>query len=138
MERSILNVPIQKDILVREKTKVTDMTEQVRRRNWIWTGHVSRIRANQWISRITNWKAYEEKQSKRKPVRRRRDRETMGIRTTQVLEEHHLAEDSARQRDLDITREGLHPTTGHYGCRMTMIPKNRHQNYWRVHHHLLQ
>ena len=38
------------NILVREKTKVTDVIEQVRRRKWTWTGHVIRIRDNQWIS----------------------------------------------------------------------------------------
>ena len=40
------HIPGQKtNILVREKTNVT---EQVRRRNWTWAGHVSRTRDNRW------------------------------------------------------------------------------------------
>ena len=44
------------NIWVREKTKVTDVIEQVRRRKWTWAGHVSRIRDNRWTLHITNWK----------------------------------------------------------------------------------
>ena len=40
-------IPGQKKIIwVREKTKVTDVVEQVNRRKWTWAGHVSRIRDN--------------------------------------------------------------------------------------------
>ena len=49
MERSMLNITYRDrktNIWVREKTKVTDVIEQVRRRNWTWAGHVSRIRDN--------------------------------------------------------------------------------------------
>ena len=35
---------------VREKTQVTNVIEQVRRRKWTWAGHVSRIRDNRWTS----------------------------------------------------------------------------------------
>ena len=52
MEKSMLNI-IYRDnrdrktnMWVREKTKVTDVIEQVRRRKWTWAGHVSRIRDN--------------------------------------------------------------------------------------------
>ena len=34
----------------REKTKVTDVTEQVRRRKWTWAGHVNRIRDGHCVS----------------------------------------------------------------------------------------
>ena len=64
MERSMLNI-IYRDrktnIWVIEKTKVTDVIEQVRRRKWTWAEHVSRIRDNRWTSRITTWKTYERK-----------------------------------------------------------------------------
>jgi len=46
MERSMLNITHRDrktNIWVRENTKVTDVIEQVRRRKWTWTGHVSRI-----------------------------------------------------------------------------------------------
>ena len=45
MERSMLNITYwdrKANIWVREKTKVTDAIEQVRRQKWTWAGHVSR------------------------------------------------------------------------------------------------
>ena len=58
MERSMLNITYRDrktNIWVREKTKVTDVIKQVRRRKWKWAGHVSRIRDNRWTLRITTW-----------------------------------------------------------------------------------
>ena len=49
MERSRLNITYrdrQTNIWVREKTKVTYIIEQVRRRKWTWAGHVNKIRDN--------------------------------------------------------------------------------------------
>ena len=43
MERRILNITY-RNICVKVKTNVTDVTEQVRRRTRIWAGHVSEIR----------------------------------------------------------------------------------------------
>ena len=51
IERSMLNITYRDrkaNIWVREKTKVTDVIEQVRRRKWTWAGHVSRILDNRW------------------------------------------------------------------------------------------
>jgi hypothetical protein len=45
MERRMLNITYRErktNIWIREKTKVTDSTEQVGRRKWAWAGHVSR------------------------------------------------------------------------------------------------
>ena len=61
------------NIWVREKAKVTDVIEQIRRRKRTWAGHVSRIRDNRWTRRITTWKPYERKRSRGRPARRRRD-----------------------------------------------------------------
>ena len=62
------------NIWVREKTKVTDVIEQVRRRKWTWAEHVSMIRDNRWTVHITTWKPYERKRPTRgRPVRRWRD-----------------------------------------------------------------
>ena len=72
----------QTKMLVREKTKVTDVTEQVGRRKWTWAGHVSRIRYNRWTLRITTWKPYDRKDLEED---RRDDAET-----------NYLVEDSAR------------------------------------------
>ena len=76
MERSMLKITYRDrktNIWVREKTKVIDVIEQVRRRKWTWAGHVSRIRDNPWTLRITTWKPYEKKRPRGRPARRWRD-----------------------------------------------------------------
>ena len=76
MERSMLNITYRDrktNIWVREKTKVTDVIEQVRRRKWTRAGHVSRIRDNRWTLRITAWKPYERKRLRGKQANRWRD-----------------------------------------------------------------
>ena len=62
------------------------MIEQARRRKWTWAGHVSRI-----LDHIYTLKPYEGKQSRRRQWRGE-------------LNEYgraHLAEDSARETDVD-------------------------------------
>ena len=61
------------NVWVREKTMVTDVIEQVRRRKWTWAGHGSKIRDNRWKLRIRIWKPYERKTPRRRPARRWRD-----------------------------------------------------------------
>ena len=58
-----------KNISVREKTKVTDVIEQVQRRKWTWAGLVSMIRDNRWTLRITSWKRYERRRLRRTTAR---------------------------------------------------------------------
>ena len=56
MESSVLDITYQgskTNICVREKTKTTDVIEQVRNHKWTWARHVSRIRDNEWTLRIT-------------------------------------------------------------------------------------
>ena len=76
MERIMLNIKYRDrktNIWVREKTKVTDVIEQVRRQNWTWAGHVSRIRYNPWTLRTTTWKPYKRKRPRGIPSRCSRD-----------------------------------------------------------------
>ena len=64
MEMSMLNITHRyrkANIWVREKTKVTNVIEQVRRRKWTWTGPVSRTRDNRSTLRINTWKPYDRK-----------------------------------------------------------------------------
>ena len=59
MERCMLNITYRDrkiNTWVRENRKVTYVIEQVRRWKWTWAGHVSRIRDNRWILRITTRK----------------------------------------------------------------------------------
>ena len=76
MERSMLNITYRErktNIWVRQKTKVIDVIEQIRRQKWTWAGHISRLRDNRWTSRITTWRPYEGKRSRGRPARRWRD-----------------------------------------------------------------
>ena len=68
------NIPgTEKSIWVREKTNVRDEFERVKRRKWPWARQISRIRDNSWTQRITSWKPYERKTSRRRPAIHRRD-----------------------------------------------------------------
>ena len=94
------------NIWVREKTKFTDVIELVKRRKWTWAGHVSRIRDNRWTLRIITWKPYERK-------RQRKAGEKLERRTRRLLQSYYLADDSARQTDVEAACLGLRPSTGH-------------------------
>ena len=93
MERSMLNVTYRErktNTWVREKTKVTDVIESVRRRNR--AGVVSRIRDNRLTLRITNRKRYERKRHRDSPTRLWRDE----LDDKALLVGYHSDEDSAR------------------------------------------
>ena len=87
MERSMLNITYRDrkiNIWVREKTKVTDVIEQVRRRKWTWAVQVSRIQDNHM-------------ETIRKKINQRKAPETLERRTRRLLEAgYHMSEDSAR------------------------------------------
>ena len=40
---------------VRQKTKVKDILETIRKLKWNWAGHVARMTDNRWTSRTTFW-----------------------------------------------------------------------------------
>jgi len=42
----------------------------VKQQKWSWTGHVAWMNDNRWTNRITNWHPYNEKRSRKRPVRR--------------------------------------------------------------------
>ena len=91
MERGMLNSTYRDrktNIWVREKAKVTDVFEHVRRRKWTWAGHVTRVRNNRWTLRIITRKPYKRK-------RQRKTGDTLERRTRRLLEGYHLAGDSA-------------------------------------------
>ena len=76
MVRSMLNITYRDrktNILVRERKKVTDVIEQVRRWKGTWARNVSRIRDNRWTPRITTWKPCERKRPRGRLARRWRD-----------------------------------------------------------------
>ena len=118
MKRSTLNITYRnrkKTIWVREKTKVTHVIEQVRRRKWTWAGHISRIRDNQWTLHIAIWKPYERKRPRGRPVRCWRDELDDYWKSTiwqRIAQDRQMWKQHAW---------GLRPITGHYGCKMMIF-----------------
>ena len=51
MERSMLNITYKDrktNILVRERTKVIDIINNVRKMKWSWAGHINRLKDDRW------------------------------------------------------------------------------------------
>ena len=46
------------NIWVRERTKVIDIINTVRKIKWSWAGHINRLKDDRWTSRITTWRPY--------------------------------------------------------------------------------
>ena len=73
MERSMLNITYRDRKRtpgwIREKAKVADVNEHVRRRNGTWAGHVSKIGDNRETLRITTWEHTERKRPRGRPAR---------------------------------------------------------------------
>ena len=114
MERNMLNITYRDtktNIWVRQRTKVTDVVEQIRSRKWTWAGHVSRIRDNRWTLRYTTWKTYERKIPRGRPVTRWRDEQDdywkgaiwQRIAQDRQMWKHH-AEPFAQPRDTVATQ----------------------------------
>ena len=76
MERSMLNITYKYrniNIWVRERTKVIDITNSVRKMKWSWAGHINRLKDDRWTSRITTWRPYGKKIRQGRPSKRWRD-----------------------------------------------------------------
>ena len=76
MERSMLNIT-HKDkktnIWVRERTKVINIINTVRKTKWSWAGHINRLKDDRWTSRVTNLRPPDKKRRHGRPVKRWRD-----------------------------------------------------------------
>ena len=106
MERSMLNITYRDrktNIWERGKTKVTDVTEQVRRQKWTWAGHVSRIRDNQWT-------LYHHLETLWMEKTLRKAGEMVERQTRWLLEGYHLAEDSTRRGSSMLKPSSNHGT----------------------------
>ena len=95
---------------VTERAKVVDIISNVRKMIWSWAGHNSRLKYDRWTSRITTWHMTRKDD--------KGDQPSGGETTWKILQRHDLAEDSARQANLETTCRDLRPTTGHYSCPM--------------------
>ena len=76
MERSMLNITYKDrktNIWVRERTKVIDIINTVRKMKWSWAGHINRLKDDRWTSRVTSWRPYDKKRRQGRPAKRWRD-----------------------------------------------------------------
>ena len=56
-----------------KRTKVVDITSNVRQMKWSWAGHINRLKDDRWTSRVTTWKPYDKKRRQRRSAKRWRD-----------------------------------------------------------------
>ena len=57
----------------REKTKVKDIIQVVKKQKWRWAAHVARMDNNRYTKRLTDSHPYNAKRSRKGPVTRWRD-----------------------------------------------------------------
>ena len=48
----------------RERTKVIDIINTLRKMKWSWAGHINRLKDDRWTSRVTTWRPYDKKRDK--------------------------------------------------------------------------
>ena len=73
MERKMSHLSLRYKInhkVIRQKTKVKDITEKVRESKWRWAGHVARLQDNRWTNRLTEWQPRMGKKRKEEEGRR--------------------------------------------------------------------
>ena len=67
MERSMLNITYKDrktNIWVRERTKVIDIINTVRKMKWSWAGHINLLKDDRWTSRVSTWRPVTRKDDK--------------------------------------------------------------------------
>ena len=74
--RSMLNITYndsKTNIWVRERTKVIDIINTVRKMKWSRAGHIHRLKDDRWTSRVTTWRPYDKNRRQGRPAKQRRD-----------------------------------------------------------------
>ena len=61
------------NIWVRERTKVLDIINTVRKMKWSWAGHINRLKDYRWASRVTTLMPYDNKRPQGRTAKRWRD-----------------------------------------------------------------
>ena len=61
------------NIWFRERTKVIDIINTVRKMKWSLAGHINRRKDDRWTSRVTTWRPYDKKRRQGRPAKRWRD-----------------------------------------------------------------
>ena len=100
MERNMLIITYndrKTNICVRERTKVIDIINTVRKMKWSWAGHINRVKDDRWTLLVITWIPYDKKRRQGRPAKRWRDD------LDKYMERHHVAEDSTRQSNIETT-----------------------------------
>ena len=93
MERRMLNLKKSdrlKNRVIRNKTKVLDITCKIRRLKWRWAGHMIRGQ-DKWSKIVTRWYPREGKRKRGRPQKRWDDdiRQVAGVMWNRVAHERH-------------------------------------------------
>lgn len=91
MERSMLNIKKSdrlKNIVIRNKTKTSDVINKIKRLKWRWAGHLVRGH-DKWSKRVTWWYPREGKRKRGRPQKRWDDdvRQVAGVTWNRVAQE---------------------------------------------------
>ena len=102
MERSILNITLKDKIrndVIRERTRVKDVTKEALEKKSSWAGHVARMANCRWAKMMTEWKPREGRRARGKPKRRWRDEveEAIGTKWMQVAQDRDVWKNMWRQ-----------------------------------------
>jgi hypothetical protein len=78
-----------RDQVIRQRTKVTDIVHRISMLNWQWAGHISRRTDNRWGKRVLEWRLRLSKRSVGRPQARWSDgsRRTAGGSWMRVAED---------------------------------------------------
>ena len=76
MERRMLGITLYDRIqneVIRQRSQVDDIAEQIKRSKLAWAGHVARIRDDRWTSKILSWYPRDKRRPRGRPPRRWKD-----------------------------------------------------------------
>ena len=76
MQRVMLGITLRdkkRATWIREKTKVEDITCNIKRKKWSWAGHLMRRTDDRWTVKVTKWQPRDGNRSKGRPATRWRD-----------------------------------------------------------------
>ena len=76
--------------MIRNKTKVPDVTHKIKRLKWQWAGHIIRGQ-DKWSKFVTEWYPREGKRRRGRPLKRWDDdiRQVAGVTWNRVAQERH-------------------------------------------------
>ena len=92
MERKMVGVTLRdkkRAEWIREQTRVKDILVEIKKKKWVWAGHVMRRQDNRWSLRVTEWIPREGKRGRGRPKVRWADeiKKFAGIKWSQLAQD---------------------------------------------------